>query len=392
MNPPSSLEDNIGTPGLVLSGGGARGAYQVGVVKALAEALPGPSPFPVITGVSVGAINAVVLAERADDFGDGALHLESLWRGLSCARVFKTSPTEMISNLLGWSSSFLFGWAGATPPKSFLDATPLANLLNEAVDYDRIGRMISEGYLRALAVTASSYATGFSTTFFQGEQPLDGWCRSRRQGREAVLTPTHVLASAALPGVFQAQRIGREWYGDGALRQTAPLSPAIHLGCDRLLLIAARDGSSEEPIAVLDDEPYPSIGVLGGQLLDIVFNDNLDADRERLERINATLGMMIPERRDTTALRFLKTTMVRPSRDVRSIAGEHIREIPMTVRMLLGALGAMREPFVLPSYLTFEPGYIGDLIDLGYEDAKADLPQLLRFLGQDMKPKMAVSS
>ncbi|GGY45279.1 patatin-like phospholipase family protein [Parvularcula lutaonensis] len=375
------MSENAATVGLVLSGGGARGAYQVGILKALAEALPGPLPFPVVTGVSVGAINAAVVAEGADDFQQGVARLERLWRSLSCAQVYRTDPAHLFGRLGRWGLAMAFSWAGAKAPQSLLDADPLKDLLYREIDSQRITRMVAEGHLRALAVTASSYVTGISTTFFQGTQPILPWNRARRKGERAIIGPQHIIASSALPGVFQARKVGDEWFGDGAIRQTAPLSPAIHLGCDRLFLIAARDGTPDDPANyMLGTHDYPTLGVLGGHLLDIVFNDNLDADQERLERINRTIEIMIPERRAQTNLRRIDTLMVRPSEDVRKIAGEHIDEIPRTVKTLLGAIGGLRAPYVLPSYLTFETGFIGALIDLGYKDAKNDIGRLLRFV------------
>lgn len=380
------------TAGLVLSGGGARGAYQVGVIKALSEALPGPSPFPVITGVSVGAINAAVLAEGADDFPKAARKLEDLWRSLSCAQVFRCDARALYGRLGKWGLALALSWTGTQPPRSLFDASPLAALLKREIDFRRVGRMIDEGWLSALGVTASSYATGFSTTFFQAAPSISGWRRSRRDGVPAAITVDHILASSALPGIFEARQIGQQWYGDGALRQTAPLSPAIHLGCDRMFLIAARDDDPEETIDDYDPVCYPSLGVLGGQLLDIIFNDNLDADQERLERINRTLGTMRRDRRGRTALRNLGTLMVRPSVDVRGIAGQHLREIPWAVKTVLGTIGGLKSPFVLPSYLAFESGYIGTLIDLGYRDTQRDLRQVLAFLGREPAGAMASSA
>jgi NTE family protein len=366
---------------LVLSGGGARGAYQVGVLAALARTIGGPLPFGVVTGVSVGAINAAVIAEGADDFPAAADKLQRLWRSLHCGSVFETAPHKLFGRLVRGGAGMMLRWAGIEPPRSLLDVEPLANLLRTEIDYGRIAGHIETGRLRAFAVTASSYGSGESVTYFQTHPGGCDWGRARRRGRARTIGPDHILASAALPGLFEARQIEGSWYGDGALRQTAPLSPAIHLGADRMLLIAARDGTPDaEAGAGGDPTEYPSAGVLGGQLLDIVFNDNLDADLERLQRINGTLAAMQPERRQATGLRHLTTHMVRPSLDVRHIAGEHAGEIPRSVRTLLGMIGGMQAPYVLPSYLTFEPGYIGALIDLGERDANAQMDELLAFL------------
>ncbi|MEM9838812.1 MAG: patatin-like phospholipase family protein [Pseudomonadota bacterium] len=360
-----------GRTGLVLSGGGARGAYQVGVLKALAELAPGPVPFGVITGVSVGAINAAVIAEGADDFAGAAAKLEQLWRSLSSSDIFCTDVSAMFQQMAGWVGAATLGWAGVEPPLSFLNAAPLEALLTREIDFGRIDAMLRNGPLCAFAVTASSYTSGHSTTFFAGVGPQGAWQRSRRLGQETSIRVEHILASSALPGVFQARRIDDEWYGDGALRQLAPLSPAVHLGCDRMLMIAARDGTPDYEPLLIENEEYPSLGIISGQLLDIVFNDNLDADLERLHRINETLGKMLPERRAETGLHEVRTLMIRPSEDIRFIAGAHVDEAPWTVKTLLGLLGAQKPPWVLPSYLTFENGYISALIDLGYRDTIA---------------------
>jgi len=376
-------ESVAGHAGLVLSGGGARGAYQVGVISALAERRAGSCPFPVITGVSVGAINAIVLAEGADDFPAAAAKLERLWRGLHSHDIFATDAKAMASQLGGWLAAILFGRFGAEPPTSFLDNRPLGKLLARSVDFSRIQTMIDEGPLQALAVTASSYGTGKSVTFFQGKEPDRAWARARRFGQVEPLGVAHVLASAALPGVFPAQRLGQTWFGDGALRQNMPLSSAIHLGCDRLLTIAARDGTPDTEDKLFQGAEHPSLGIIGGQLLDIIFNDYLDADIERLQRINETLEAMLPERRAQTALKPIHHHLVRPSQDIRELAGRHAHEAPGSVRTLLNILGAMRPPWVLPSYLTFEPGYIGSLIDLGRADAEAQMPELLQLIGNE---------
>ena len=364
---------------LVLSGGGARGAYQVGVLKALAEQVPrGTNPFRVITGISVGAINAVVLAEGADDFPQAASKLERLWRSLRSSRVYETGWGAALRRLSGWAGAMAFGPLGAQPPPSLLDAGPLADLLAQSVDFDRVNALAEGDALDALAITASSYRTGRAVTFFAGSVPTDDWQRARRTGQRARIGAAHVLASASLPAVFPAVQIGGEWFGDGALRQVAPLSPAIHLGCDRLFLIGARDRAAVPEEA---DDPYPTLGLLAGQLLDVVFNDNMDADIERSARINRTLAAMRPDRRAAQPLRTVGIERINPSRDIREVAGQHASALPGTAKLLLRAIGAYRAPWVLPSYLTFEPGMIGALIDLGYADGMRRAETMRAFLG-----------
>lgn len=357
---------------LVLSGGGARGAYQVGVLKALAEQVePGTQPFPIITGISVGALNASVLATEPEDFRAGTRKLEKIWRELHCGRVFDARSGAVRGRLAHWAGAFMFGWAGIGAPPSILDNDPLRDLLHEHVDFARLNEAVGDGALDAFAITASSYATGRAITFFNGHDRLSPWSRARRIGRREPLNPEHVMASSALPLVFPAIQIDHAYFGDGALRESAPLSPAIHMGAESIIIIGARDN---EPDPEPDQEmEYPPVGYLAGQMLDILFNDDTQADIERARRINSTLALMRPENRSASPLRPVEVTCVNPSVDLRPVAGAHIDEMPGSLKFIMRAIGAHKAPWVLPSYLLFEPGYIGALIDLGEKDGKAIL-------------------
>lgn len=378
---PEGLQPASPKTALVLTGGGARGAYQVGVLCALAEELgPDDLPFDIITGVSVGAINAAKLTAGAEDFPGAIRKLASLWQGLHCSSIFHTDLPHISGRLTRWGLSFLFGWAGMKAPRSLLDNTPLEGLLKREVDFQKLRENVEGPLLDALAITASSYDEGLSVSFYQGSVPVRGWQRSRRTGRATRFNADHVMASSALPFVFPARNIGNEYFGDGALRQIAPLSPAIHLGADKLFIIGARDGHIGGEPELPSDTPYPSPGQISGQLMDIVFNDNLEADVERLKRINHTVNSMIPERRALTELKDIDLFMIRPSQDIRELAGAHVLELPMSIRMILKALGAWKAPWVLPSYLMFEPGYVGALMALGREDAKMQMTEIKAFL------------
>lgn len=369
------------TRALVLSGGGARGAYQVGILKAFAETVPeGTQPFSIITGVSVGALNASVLASSPEDFPAGMRKLETIWRELHCDHVFITHGGEVRGRLASWAGAVVLGWAGVHAPPSLLDNSPLLELLDTYVDFDKVNESLGDGPLAALAITASSYATGRAITFFNGHTEIEPWDRARRSGCRTELRPEHVLASSALPLIFPAVQVGPAYFGDGSLREAAPLSAAIHLGAEQILTIGARDNDPDpEPTAEME---YPTVGYLSGQMLDILFNDNTQADIERAMRINETLAAMRPESRAKTTLRPLDITAVNPSEDLRPIAGQHLEDMPGSLKLLMRSIGALNAPWVLPSYLMFEPGYIGALIDLGLKDGR-------KLFGTNPKPPVA---
>ncbi|MDA3857009.1 MAG: patatin-like phospholipase family protein [Roseovarius sp.] len=364
--------------GLVLAGGGARGAYQVGVLKAIAKITGSrDNPFAVITGVSGGAINAAALASRASDFKNGVEWLEELWGGLHAHNVYRTDFPSIGLCSLNWILTMLFGGLGSPNPRSLLDSTPLGKLLHREIDLDELQKAIETGALDALAVTASSYGEGRAKTFFQGKGGLTGWRRARRDGLPDVIGIDHILASTALPLIFRTQGIGGEYFGDGALRLTAPLSPAIRLGAQKILVVGTRDENCESP----DEEMRcPSIGDIVGYMMDVLFNDNLNADLERIKRVNETLKLLPKGRREETALRRIEVHIVRPSRDIRMIAGEHADTLPWTIKMLLRGVGAWGADWRVPSYILFEQSYCRALIDLGYEDTMAGRQELCEFL------------
>lgn len=373
--------DNF-TLGLVLPGGGARGAYQVGALKAIAEIMPGErNPFPVISGASVGAINAVALAARAQQFKAGVEALTQFWQTLHSSDVYRTDFTSISLRGLHWVVSLTpLASLGIPYPRSLLDNEPLRQLLIEKLSFELIEAAIRSGALRAVSVTASSYDRARAVTFFQGSGDIPTWTRARRDGVVASLNVDHLMAAAALPFVFPAQRIGREHYGDGSLRLTSPLSPAIHTGADRILVITARDGKTD-PRPNRDEVQYPSLGQISGNMLDIIFMDSVDADIERARRIDNTLSLLPLEKRDATPLRDIEVMVLEPSQDIRDIARQHGAEMPWTIRMLLGRLGMWGRDWRLPSYLMFEAPYCNALIDLGYSDTMARSAEVASFLG-----------
>ena len=316
---------------LVLPGGGARGAFQVGVLKAIATILPksSPNPFPIISGTSAGAVNAVVLASRAERLRSAMAELEQVWAHFRCSQVYKTDHLTMLKSSLHWLSSFvLAGWLVGTP-KSLLNNAPLRDLLSKNVHFPRIQQAIDGGYLEAVAVTAAGYDSARSISFFEGAAELSEWDRTRRLGKRTDLNLDHVMASIAVPMIFPPQRIGNEYYGDGAMRQATPLSPAVHLGADRILVIGIRDEIGEKEPTKLG--PYPSFGQIAGYMLDTLFMDGLYSDLERITRINELIDSVPASQRSGTIakVRPIDTMLVVPSEDLREIAVRHRQELPV---------------------------------------------------------------
>jgi len=380
LNTSTNIKPNTG---LVLTGGGARTAYQVGVVRAVAEMCRPEvrTPFPVITGTSAGAINAGSLAASAPNLAAGAARLAGIWRQLRVDRVFRTDPWTVYRTGAHWFAALLLGGLGPGNPRSLLDNDPLRGLLRRRLDFSRVSANLVSGHLRALGIVASGYFNGRSVCFYESLDHIHPWNRARRQGRPSELGIEHIMASCALPVLFPAVRLGNEFFGDGAMRDVAPLSAAIHLGADRLLVIGTRN---DEPIEEPGIEPshYPSLGDIGGYVLDTLFMESLRADRERLERLNELVEVVAeaPVLEDGRALRQVDLQMVLPSRDLREIAERHAHRFPATVRRVMRGIGADPRSGRLTSYLLFDGRYCRELMQLGYADAMDQAPSLKRFL------------
>lgn len=359
--------------GLILTGGGARAAYQAGVLKALAELLPEGkgNPFPVISGTSAGSINAVLLASRIRDFRSSVEHLVALWSNLEIGKVFHADWPVMLRTSARWLLWLMLFRHPAVAPPSILNNSPLRRMLEAHTSFARIEQAIDRGVLDAVALTAAGYSSARSVTFFQGRQGLVSWSRTRRDGVMAELTLDHIMASIALPILFPAVRLGGEYFGDGSMRQTAPLSPAIHLGANRLFVIGMRN-EDMNPVGMSHADPeYPAFGEIGGYILDSLFMDSLYTDIERLRRINELIRQLGHKPRGAVGpLMPIDVTVMIPSEDMREIAQRHAKVMPRPLKTLLRLLGASGERGAqLMSYLLFDGGYCRELINLGYRDA-----------------------
>ncbi len=371
--------------GLVLPGGGARGAFQVGVLKAIAEFMPrgSPNPFSVISGTSAGAVNSIVLASKARRFRVAVAELERVWGHFRCHDVYRTDHWTMFKSSLHWLAAIVLGGRLVGTPTSLLDNSPLRALLSRNVRFPRIQDSIDKGFLRAVSVTAAGYGSARSTSFFQGAPNLGEWSRTRRIGVRTELHLDHIMASIAVPMIFSPVRIGGEYFGDGAMRQATPLSPAIHLGADRILVIGIRDETADKAPVATKPQKMPSFAQIAGYMLDTLFMDGLYSDLERMTRINQLVDSVAPEHRTASVAQMkpLDTMLIVPSQDLREIADRHRRELPVAIRGLLRGIGGRNaSENRLLSFLLFEQAYTRELIRLGYRDAMNVRDQLEDFV------------
>jgi len=357
--------------GLVLTGGGARSAYQVGVLKGIADLLRRGSacPFPIITGTSAGAVSAIALASDAAHFRRSVFAIERVWRDFRVHQVFKADAASMLRSGLHWFLAFLTGGWLVQPPHSLFDNSPLWELLRTHLHFDGIPRSLYKTHLHAIGISATCYGDADSVTFFAAEPGAEPWKRVYRKGVRATLTLDHLMASLAIPFLFRPVLLNDAYYGDGAMRQTSPLSPAILLGATRLLIIGVNDPvpTGAHPLR----RPIePTFSQMFGFMLDSLFMDTMNASLERVNRYNESADM-----------RPIDTLVIMPTRDVNEVARRHVDELPRALRTLLRALGAHNSPnSLLLSYLLFERGFTREMIEMGYEDAKARAAEIRDFL------------
>jgi NTE family protein len=390
------------TTGLVLTGGGARAAYQVGVLDAVATIrrhsdAPPENPFPVIAGTSAGAINSTALACRADDFDAAVGGLVHIWRHFHAEQVYRSDSIGVLRTGARWLTMMSMGWMIArwrrARPRSLLDNSPLDTLLAKLIDTRRLKQMMKDGHVQALAVTASSYGSGMHVTFYDAVKDFVPWTRSQRIAVRCDIGVPHLLASSAIPFVFPAVPLAMgdhvEYFGDGSMRQSAPISPAVHLGSQRILVVGA--GRMHEPAGerVVSSE-YPNLAQIAGHALSNIFLDALAVDVERLQRINSTLGLLPAEARARTSLRPIDVLVIAPSKRLDDIAAKHLPSLPAPIRALLRGVGVSgrgddARGAALASYLLFESGYTRELLALGRADTFARRDEVMSFFG--WKPK-----
>lgn len=375
--------------GLVLTGGGARAAYQVGVLRAIAEMLPdgAHNPFPVICGTSAGAINAASLAVSAVHFSEGVRELEAVWSNFHVDQIYRSDLIGVLGNSARCLLSLWSSGSGKQKSSSLLNNAPLEVLLKHRIPFRGIQRSINSGALHALGITAWGYTSGQSVTFYQGAKDILPWKRAQRVGVPALIGVKHLVASASIPFIFPATKLNREYFGDGSMRQMAPISPALHLGAERVLIVGVHKVADAAPKR-MQVTSYPPLAQIAGHVMNSIFVDSLEVDLERLHRINKTIKL-IPSKtlkENNSSLKPVVSMMISPSEEINEIAQQHAMALPRMMRFLYRMVGAMGpNGSTLLSYVLFEAPFCQALIDLGYSDTIRQKDEILEFIG--IKPE-----
>ncbi|MFT4713487.1 MAG: NTE family protein [Candidatus Azotimanducaceae bacterium] len=369
---------------LILSGGGARGAYQVGTLKAIAHIQPdgGANPFDIICGTSAGAINASLLACESDHYGHAINRLEALWENLQSDRIHNVGYTQLLKSTFRLFGSFFQSGISSGPSTALLDNQPLRDLLQAEVDFTKLDDHIKNGRLHALCITALAYSSGQNISFYQGHKEIKGWRRNQRIGVGTRLNHDHLMASSALPTIFPPVKIHREYFGDGAIRQSAPLSAALHLGAEKLFVVGVsfNQKDMEEPRERVTHTP--TFAQIAGHLLNSSFIDAMSEDLEMLERFNFISRYLNDDQLKAANIRPVEVLTITPSIRFDEIAAKHIPTLPRSMRTFFKTIGATDTGggASMASYLLFEAEFCKELMEAGYKDAMDREDEIRAFL------------
>lgn len=372
--------------GLVLSGGGARAAYQAGVIAAIADIcsdLGISQPFDFYTGLSAGAINAAMItATESCNIRDACENLTNLWSRVESQQVYLTDPLSLSMGGLHWIADLsLGGVKKSSPGKSLLNNVPLKKLISDNCHFENIQRNLEKKRFRGLAISALDYFSTCTITFLQSQEEIPLWKRPRRQAEQSILTTDHILASSAIPLLFPPVFLDNRYFGDGCIRNQSPCGPAISMGAQKIIAIGVR---SRQEICYssphINRNQSPTVGRVVSVLLNAVMMDGMEMDMERLDRINTNISKLSEVEKKNLTVRFIDHLWISPSVDIAEIAAEKVNKLPQMIRYLLKGLGSLQDASEIASFLLFEPSYCEKLIEIGFEDGMKQKEQIRRLL------------